>query len=187
MNEDKSLQISEHFENDISLIRENTTNIIGELSLKLLNSLLAQSPAHVADTIGKCKDALKSELTKKNVTLVFCNGKEALFGIVLADGVIQLLVNGVYAFKKLLSNELYVKLVELFIKEKSEDISAVRDGIQNGYMQEPKNRGVLIISELIKLNYDKTVNIGKSIQQYFMVDEEPLFSEIETTVRKGVS
>lgn len=172
---------------NLGLIRENTTNIIGELSLKLLNSLLAQSPSHVVDTIDKCKDALKSELTKKNVTLVFCNGKADLFGIVLADGVTQLLVNGIYAFKTLLNNDLYDKLRDMFIKKQEEFLSAVRTSIKNGYMQDPKNRCILIISELVKLDYDRTVNIGKSIRQYFMVDEEPLFSEIEALVRKGVS
>lgn len=172
---------------NLSLIKQNTANIIEILSLKLLNSLLAQSHAHVVDTIDKCKEALKKELTKKNVTLVFCNNKEDLFGVVLADGVMQLLVNGVYEFKNLLNNDLYEMLVELLIKEKEETISSVREGIKRGYMQDPKNRCMLVISELIKLNYDNTVNISKSIQQYFMVDEESLFAEIETIVRKGVS
>lgn len=172
---------------NLSLIKENTANIIGNLSLKLLNSLLAQSVPNVVDTIDKCKASLKKELAKKDITLVFCNNKEDLFGLVLADGVMQLLVNGVYSFKELLNNDLYNKLVELLIKEKPEALSAVRESIKRGYMQDPKNRCMLIISELIKLNYDKTVNIGKSIQQYFMVEEEPLFAEIDALVRKGVS
>ena len=81
-----------------------------------------------------------------------CNNKEDLFGVVLADGVMQLLVNGVYEFKNLLNNDLYEMLVELLIKEKEETISSVREGIKSGYMQDPKNRCMLVISELIKLN-----------------------------------
>lgn len=172
---------------NLSLIKENTTNIIGSISLKLLNSLLAQSPAHVIETIGKCKEALNKELTKRDVTLVFCNNKEKLFSTILADGVIQFFVNGVYEFGNLINNDLYEKLVELFTKEKTDAVLGVRDDIKKGYMQEPKNRCVLVISELIKLNYDKTVNVSKSIQQYFMVNEESLFAEIEAVVRKGAS
>lgn len=93
----------------------------------------------------------------------------------------------IYAFKTLLNNDLYDKLRDMFIKKQEEFLSAVRTSIKNGYMQDPKNRCILIISELVKLDYDRTVNIGKSIRQYFMVDEEPLFSEIEALVRKGVS
>ena len=172
---------------NLSLIKESTSNEIGNLSLKMLNSLLAQSPTLVIDTIDKCKQVLKNELTKKDITLVFCNNKEDLFGIVLADGVMQLIVNGVYGFNDLMSNDLYKKLVDLLIKEKAEAIPAIREGIKKGYMQDPRNRCKLVISELIKLNYDKTVNIRKSIQQYFMLDEDALFDEIEDAVRKGVS
>ena len=51
-------------------------------------------------------------------------------------------------------------------------------------MEEPKNRCILIISELIKMEYDVTVNIAESIRQYFMVEEKSLFAEIEARVRK---
>lgn len=172
---------------NLSLIKENTSDVINTLSLKMLNSLLAQSPALVIDTIDKCKQVLKNELTKKDITLVFCNKKEDLFGVVLADGVMQLIVNGVYGFNDLMCNDLYEKLVDFLIREKAEAIPAIREGIKKGYMQDPKNRCKLVISRLIKLNYDKTVNIRKSIEQYFMVEENALFEDIEEAVRKGVS
>ncbi len=172
---------------NLSLIKENTTNIIESLSLKLWNSLLAQSPELVVDTIARCKQALKKELIIKEVNLVFCNRKEDLFGIILTDGVMQLLVNGVYKFNNLLSNDFYKKLLSLLTKENTDKIPSVRDDIKKGYMQEPKNRCIFIISELIKLNYDNKVNIHKSIQQYFMVQEDSLLSEIEALVREGVS
>lgn len=50
---------------NLSLIKESTSNVIGNLSLKMLNSLLAQSPTLVIDTIDKCKQVLKNELTKR--------------------------------------------------------------------------------------------------------------------------
>ena len=172
---------------NLSLIRENTARIIGNLSLKLLNALLAQSPSLVIDTIDICKKTLSRELTRNDASLIFCNNKENLLGIVLADGIMRLLVNGVYGFKNLLSDNLYNGIIELCVKEKVDTISAVRDYIKIGYMQDTRNRCMYIISELIKLNYDKTVNIHKSVQQYFAIEEEPLFAEIEALVRKGVS
>lgn len=171
---------------NLSLIKENTASIIENLSLKSLNALLAQSRDLVIDTIAKCKQTLKEELKQRDIALMFCNDEKELFGIVLADGVIQLLVNGVYSFENLLNNNLYDKLHDLFIKENKDTIDIVRDDIEKAYMQDPKKRCILTISELIKLNYDKTVNIGKSIQQYFMLEEEILFKEIETLVRKGI-
>jgi len=172
-----------------SLAKENTADIVGSLSLKLLNSLLAQSPDVVIETIKLCKEALERELVKKDVDLVFCNNSDEMFGSILADGVLQLLVNGTYSFNHLLDNDLYNKIRQLLIKGFKSDIDAMRKAIghQQGYMQDSKNRCMLIISELVKAKYDKSVNLNRSIQQYFMVDEETLTAEIETMVRKGVS
>lgn len=174
---------------NLSLIKENTSSLVNNLSLKLLNALLAQSPELVIDTLSLCKQTLKRELVKKDVALVFCRKQNELFGSILTDGVMQFLVNGVYSFKNLLGDDLYNKLLNLFVKGRIEDIIDIRYALehQQGYMQTPKKKCVVIISELIKQKYDKTVNLKKSIQQYFMVEDEHLFSEIEAAIRKGQS
>jgi len=174
---------------NFSLIKENTADLIGSLSLKMLNAVLAQSPERVIETIDLCKQSLASELTKKDVTLVFCNNRDKLLGDILTDGVMQFLVNGIYSFKSLLDDDLYEKISQLFVNKRIEDIADVRHSLEReqGYMQNPKNRCMVIISELIKQKCDKTVNLRKSIQQYFMVEEESLFEEIETLIKKEVS
>lgn len=69
----------------------------------------------------------------------------------------------------------------------SESVAPVREMIRKGYMQDPKSRCVLTVSELIKLRYDKTVDLLGSIRKYFYVEDIKLFSEIEALVKKGVS
>lgn len=167
-----------------SLILENTYECIGNLSLKLLNAILAQSSSSVFNTIKLCKQKLKKELARNDIFLMFCNNQEELFGYILADEVMQLFVNGVYKFKSLMTDKLYDKLTDLLFRENECTLLAVREEIKKGYMEEPKNRCILIISELIKMEYDVTVNIAESIRQYFMVEEKSLFAEIETRVRK---
>ena len=68
----------------------------------------------------------------------------------------------------------------------TKDIDAVRCvlGRERGYMENPKKRCMVIISELIKQKYDKTVNLKKSIQQYFVLDEDSVFEEIAALVKK---
>lgn len=169
---------------NLSLIKENAAGIIDELSLKLVNALLAQETLLVVETIKKCKETIAKELAKKNINLLFCTNKEELTGIALTDGIMQLFVNGVYAFKGLPNNDLYNTLLEVLIKKQVNSIGSIRLLLKKAYMQDPRNRCILIISELIKLNYNQRVNIIKSIQQYFMVEEEGLFAEIEAMVRK---
>lgn len=172
---------------NLGLVKENTASLVTILSLKLLNSLLAQSPELVVDTLSLCKNTLKRELIKKDVVLVFCNNQNELLGDILVDGVMQFLVNGVYSFKNLLDDTLYDKVRNLFKKGRIEDIPDVCYAFehQQGYMQSPKKKCISIISELIKQKYDKSVNLRKSIRQYFMVEDEKLFNEIEAKIKQG--
>lgn len=172
---------------NLSLIRENTATIVEGLSLKVLNALLAEDSKLVIDSISKYKEAMKDELIKKDVSLVFCHNMDEVLGVVIAENVMQLFVNGVYKLGTLMSTEMSVAINNLFVKGKQEDVSKVRELLKRAYMQEPKNRCIAVISELIKNEYDRTVNIRNSIKGYFFFEEENLFDEIEKTVRKGVS
>ena len=167
-----------------SVIHENTIELLSNISLKLLNSLLAQSPELVVDSIKLCKKALKKELIKKDIRLIGNSSESELLGSILIDGIMQLLVNGVYSLDALLDNAAYEILYELFVKLKSEYIEDVRDVFKYGYMQDPKSRCMMVISELIKQKYDRTVDIKKSIEQYFMIEEENLSQEIEDMVER---
>lgn len=171
---------------NLSLIRENTSSIVGDLALKLLNTVMAQSPSLVIESVRECKHRLQKELIRRNVALMFCNGNESLFGVVLVDAVLDLLVNGIYSLKSLPNNRLYEKLLCLLAKEKIDVLAEIREELKRGYMQDPKNRCIIIVSELMKIQLDKTVNIRRSVQQYFVFEETRLISEIETLIRKGI-
>lgn len=170
-----------------SLLRESTSVELDKLSLKLLNSLMAQDASAILKTLEYCKVSIKKALTLKGIFLIMCREEKQLFGSLLAEGVMNLLMNGVYSFEKLISDELYDALAGLFRDGLSEDIAKVRNLMGKGYMQDPKNRCVFIISELIKLNYDPTVDVRESIKKYFYAKDTKLFSEIESAVMKGVS
>ena len=170
-----------------SLLRESTSTELDKLSLKLLNCLMAQSDSAVLKTLEYCKASLKRALTLNGVSLIMCREEKQLYGSLLVEGVMNLLMNGVYSFDKLISDELYNALTGLFRDGLSEDIALVKKLIGMGYMQDPKNRCIFIISELIKLRYNDSVDVMGSIRKYFHVEDTNLFGEIESIVLKGVS
>lgn len=170
-----------------SLVRESTSSELDKLSLKMLNCLMAQSEDAVLKTLKYCKVSLKRALTLKNVSLIYCREEDLLFGSLLAEGVINLLINGVYKLDHLVADNLHDALTVLFRDGLREGIAPVREMIRKGYMQDPKSRCLLTISELIKLRHDKSVNLLGSIRKYFYIEDAQLFSEIEALVKKGVS
>ena len=170
-----------------SLIKENTQELMDNLALKLFNTVMAEDTNTVVESIKLCKKRMERELSKKSVSLVFCRNKDELLGTILAENVMQFLINGVYSFNRLIPDNIYDALVELFVKGRSEYIPKIKELLKDAYKQDSKNRCITIISELIKMEYDKSVNILESIKQYFFFEDIKLFSEIESMVRKGVS
>lgn len=176
------------FENiNYSLIKESASAIIENLSLKILNALLGQSQEYVVEAIKAARIILSNELVKKSVSLVMCRNRNEIFGQLLAENILQLLMNGAYSLKTLVNATLYRALMELMKKGKIEDVKMVKTMLKDCYKQEPRNRCILIVSELIKLRADKSVNVALSIQQYFFEVDTALLKEIEDTVNKGVA
>ena len=170
-----------------SLLKENTAVVTEDLALKMINTLLAQKADEIVRAIQLCKSKLDKELLKKKVSLVMCRDKDELFGGVIAEAVIQLLINGVYSINKLLPDSLYDDLMDLFMKSRMEDVDKVKAQLRDAYKQECRNRCILIISELIKRELSNAINVRGSIQQYFFNAPMELVEEIEMVVRKEAS
>ena len=73
---------------------------------------------------------------KKNTSLVMCRDKDDLFGNLLAEAVIQLLINGIYCINEIPSDALYNALIELFVKGRSADVDKVKTQLRDAYKQE---------------------------------------------------
>lgn len=169
-----------------SLIKENTSDVIGNLSLKMLNTLMGQSSEYVVKAIKTSKELLAKELIKKDVFLVMCRNRDEIFGQLLAENILQLLINGAYSLKSLANATLYTALIELMKKCKSEDVNKIKTMLRDGYKQECRSRCIIIVSELIKLRLDKAVNVVLSIKQYFFEVDDDILKEIENAISKVV-
>ena len=136
------------------------------------------------ETLAQCKQAMKTALRKKNVSLVFCHNWDALLGQVITEDVVKSLICGMYSFKKIIPDNFYEALHELFVFGKVEDVEKVKEFFKRGYMEEPKNRCIRIISALIKFHYEDDVDVKKSAEKYFLLKDEAVISEIVEAVKK---
>lgn len=169
---------------NFSLVKENTEEIVEYIGMQMLNSLLSQTPPVVLDTIIKCKGLLKNELIKQNIKLLFCSYKEKAFGTVIANEIMKLLSNGIYSINSIINDKLYNLLIHLLETNDMNDVNKIHDYMKKVYMQEPRGKCISIIAELIKLEYDETVDTYKSIGKYFLIEDEALFKEIEKAIKK---
>lgn len=169
---------------NLSLIRENTLDIMGKWSLWVLNAVLSQEKKEVIETLTKCKQAMKNALRKRDVSLIFCNNQDVLLGQVMTENVVKLLICGIYGFKKIMPNDFYKALCELFALGRYEDVDKVKNFFKNSYMEDPKNRCIRAISAMIKFHYEDGVNIKESVEKYFLLKDESVISQIVDAVRK---
>ena len=169
---------------NLSLMRENTFDMMSEWSLWLLNAVLSQKNREVIESLTQCKQAMKSTLRKKDVSLLFCNNMDALLGQVIAENIVKLLICGAYGFKKIISNDFYKALCELFVLGRYEDVDEVKGFFKNSYMEDPKSRCIRIIAALIIFHYEDNVDIKKSAEKYFLLKDEAVIAQIVETVRK---
>jgi len=180
-----------------ALIRENSIAIMHRLSLHILNAILSQSPESVHITIKTARNTIRNELRKNDVTTVFNNDKiEKIIGEVLLEGVVRLLVSGVYRVKSLVSDKLYDDISSLVIEDVNLDdsdvpecagaIDSIRNELEQYYKQDPRNRCKEAITNLILVDkrLGKNTNIRESILTYFSVQDVVLVNEIETMIKE---
>ncbi len=166
-----------------SLIRENTQEMMADLSLKLLNTAMAEKE-RVIEGIKLCRKKMRNVLSQKGVSLVFCRNRDELLGTILAENVMQFFINGVYSGHGLIRDDIYDAFVYLFTRNREEAAEKLQALLTDFYKQDCRNRCISIISELIKMKYNKQVDLRGTVKQYFLFEDEKLFSEIEKAVGK---
>lgn len=159
---------------NLNMVRETVADVMPITSLKLLNSILTLDDEKVIKAIREGKSSIEHELVKAGVSLVACTSAKLLYGIVLAEAMVNYLLSGVYATNALVSDDLYNQIYRLCEKELPEDVLPVRNGLSNGYEECCKNRCIRIVSELIKAEIAANVDVRASAKEYFftIVDED---------------
>lgn len=171
---------------NLNLVRETGTQVLPSISLKLLNTFMAENDTKVIKAIKESKDIIEQELVKTDISLAVCTNTKHLYGKILAESVIEYLTCGVYSFKGLIPDTLYTSIYCLCEKELQEDVTIVKNGLSACYEGNCQKRCARIISELIKSELTTNVDLRNSIKEYFFSSvSEDLISSIENKIKEG--
>lgn len=167
---------------NLNIVKESLESSIDLMCIRILNSILAEETTIISEAIKLSKDVIAKELIKKNCPLIMCRDVDYIFGKVIADGIIELLTNGVYSINNLVSDKLYNEIFDLCTKDRIDSSLVIRNLLKIEYKQDCRNRCVRIISELIKQKFTNGIDVKNSIRQYFYNVNENLLSQIETAI-----
>lgn len=81
-------------------------------------------------------------------------------------------------YKKIADDSFFEELKNLCTKSLIEDVTRVKNYLEDAYKMECRTYGINVISEIIKHDLRDNVNIQASIEQYFYVVDEKILSEI---------
>ena len=170
-----------------NLIKAAMGGHLSTLGLKLLNTLLAEEPQKVILAIKECKNQIETQLSIDGTFLLGYSDTNRVFGRVLSAAVLGLLTYGVYGTNRIIPDNLIENFDRLFILALPELVAPVKDALSKEYSEQSRSRCILIISELIKSEYNNQVNIRESILQYFFpFVDEALVNAIERKVKEGL-
>ena len=158
---------------NLNLAKEALVDSLDLTSLKMLNTMLVQEFEAVSRAIQQYRRMAKSILAKKDVKLVLCPDENRIYANLLNEAIVQYLINGCYALKQLLSNELSAAIFDLLLAPNKDKLALVKQLFREAYMDNPEYKGRFIISQLVVHTANERTDIIQTIKNYFFeIDEE---------------
>lgn len=152
---------------NVNLAKEALADSLELMGLKMLNTIMIQDWETVIDAIKKYRKSVKSELVKKDVILVMCEDENSIYAELLAETIIQYLLNGVYSIKQLISNELRDGIFELLTTPSKAKLTAVNTMLKAAYKDDPAYKAKFIIAQLVYHRATERTDILGTIKNYF--------------------
>lgn len=152
---------------NVNLAKEALIDSLELMGLKMLNTIMVQDQGTVIDAIKEYRKSVKSELVKKDVNLVMCEDENSIYAELLAETIIQYLLNGVYSIKQLISNELRDGIFELLTSPSKVKLTTVNTMLKAAYKDDTAYKAKFIIAQLVYHRATERTDILGTIKNYF--------------------
>lgn len=152
---------------NVNLAKEALADSMYLVGLKMLNTILVQEYENVSSAIKEYRKIVRSILVKKDVNLVMCDDENSIYTELLYETIIQYLLNGCYAIKQLISNELCNGIYKLLLTPSKVKLDSVKRQLKTAYMEDPKYKGQFIIAQLVYHKATEQTDIIQTIKNYF--------------------
>lgn len=153
---------------NLSLVKDATADAIDRVSLKLMNTLLICDVDYCISAINQVREELKNILSIEDVNLVLYSDMNKIIAAVISETIIEYLMTGVYSVGKLISDDMSELIQDLIKIPTVERVQDFKSRIKQLYSRDARKMGLIIVSEMIKYQYEKDVDLEASIKNYFV-------------------
>lgn len=164
---------------NVNLAKEALADSLELTGLKMLNTIMVQDQETVIHAIKEYRKSVKSELIKKDVSLVMCEDENSIYAELLAETIIQYLLNGVFSIKQLISNELRDGIFELLTSPSKIKLTAINAMLKAAYRDDPAYKAKFIIAQLVYHRATERTDILGTIKNYFFDLQDDTALEIK--------
>ena len=169
---------------NLSIIDSSLQNIIDEKSTKLLRTLMMCDANLVVKSIKKVKEDTEDSLVSKNIKLIFPTSEELnrILSKKIGESVVKCLENGIFTLNKIVSEELFSKIMCVIQNPEEEKINELKETMEKEFERRLRKKIKEIIIQEIKAkitpeNISK-VDIVNSARQFFILPADKDIDEI---------
>ncbi len=163
---------------NLAILREIINNYIEKCIIQLLDNIMIENNYYIIEAIKMCKKEVKHIMKKKNISLVLCKDENKIISEIISEAIINYITNGVYSVKKIIRNKLYDNINDLILNPTDKKIDLLKSEFSILYEKDVKVVGMYIISQLIKSDLSRNIDLRKSIEKYFFKVENKTIEEI---------
>lgn len=168
-----------------SLVKDATADSIDRLAFKLINTLLICDVDYCILAINYVREELENILCVECVDLVFNSDLNKIIATVLSETIIEYLMAGVYSVGKVISDDISESILNLLRTPTVERIQDFKIRIKQLYSRDTRKMGIIIVSEMIKYQYEKDVDIETSIKNFFVKCGDQDMEDVIDAIKGG--
>lgn len=170
---------------NLSLVKDATADAVDRIAVKLINTLLICEADYCISAINHAREEIENILCIKCVDLVLCNDLNKLIAVVLSESIIGYFLTGIYSVGKVISEDVSESVVNLLRTPNAERVQDFKNKIKQLYSRDARKMGILIVSEMLKYQYEKDVDIEASTKNFFIKCGDQDVMDVINAVKGG--
>ena len=168
-----------------SLVKDATADAIDRITFKLINTLLICDTDYCISAINHVREELENILCVECVDLVLCSDLNKIISAVLSESIIEYLMTGVYSVGKVISDEISESILILLRTPTVERIQDFKIKIKQLYSRDTRKMGIIIVSEVLKYQYENDVDIEASAKNFFIKCGDQDVVDVISAIKEG--
>lgn len=168
-----------------SLVKDATADAIDQMAVKLINTLLICEVGYCISAINHVREKLENILCIKCVDLVLCSDLNKIIAAVLSESIIEYFMTGIYSVGKVISDDISESILNLVRTPTVERIQDIKIKLKQLYSRDTRKMGIVIVSEMLKYQYEKDVDIEASAKNFFIKCGDQDVIDVINTIKGG--